>query len=397
MELFKSFFKMKLPAVLTVLLLLSPPLRAFGQEVFKIGAIFPLSGAYGAWGLAQMRGNELMAEKINASGGVKVGGKQYQIKLIQADEKTDFNVALSQANKLIFNEGLKFILGPNLSGSTLAVQPVSEPQKVLLLPTSYSPKILGPDKKYSFRLYASGTERTAAVFLYLKKYRPDIKTIGSIGPNDETGWGTSTEIRKKAEEAGFKVVFKDFFERGTTDFYPLLTKLMQNPPDALVPHSVPPPVFNLLVKQKHELGFKGLIITPSFVELPILKAQVSPEAMEGIIFQTPDFTGPRALPGHRELYEAYLAKYKEQFSTTTTVTYCYLHILKLALEKAGTFDTTKVAETLETLEGDFPYGRFTMGGLKTYGLNHQVVEPIFMSEIKKAELAPLPPVTPTVP
>ncbi|MEW6262710.1 MAG: ABC transporter substrate-binding protein [Thermodesulfobacteriota bacterium] len=373
------------------------PGPAGAEEVLKIGALFPFSGSIATWGLASFRGVDLMADKINREGGIKVGGKVYKIELIKADDKSDFNVALAQANKFIFNDKIRYIMGPVMSGATLAILPVSEPEKVIVCSTSYSPKVLGPDKKYSFRLMGAGNERTDAIYLFLKAHRPDLKTVGSIGPNDETGWGTAEYIHKKAVDLGLTSAFKDFYQRGTNDFYPLLTKMMQKPPDVLIPHSVPPGEFALLMKQKHELGYKGLIITPSHAEPPMLVEKSGAEAVEGLIFQTPEFTGPRALPGHRELHDAYLAKYKETFNTTSAATYTYLLVIKAAMEKANSLDTTKVAETISTLEIPGPFGPIKFGGEKTYGMKHQIVESIFLSEIKKGVISPLATVTPPVP
>ena len=70
---------------------------------------------------------------------------------------------------------------------------------------------------------------------------------------------------------------------------------------------------------------------------------------------------------------------------------------KMAIEKAGSLDTTAVAKAMENLEGEYPYGRFSMGGVKTYGSRHQISEPIFFSEIKNGALVGLGSVTPPVP
>ncbi len=367
------------------------------METLRIGVLLSFSGGYGPWGHGCMRGFEVMAEKINEEGGIRVGDKRYRIELIKSDNKTDFNVALAGANRLVFKEGIRYILGPMMSGATLAVQPVTEKNKVITLNFSYSPKVLGAEKKYSFRLFPAGSENMKAIFLYISKHYPDVKTVGSIGPNDETGWGTAEAVLAQCDKYGLKHIFKDFFQRGTDDFFPILTRLMTKNPGVLIPHSVSPPSMALLMKQKFQLGYKGKILSPSHFDPKKLAAKAGTEAIEGLIHQSPDFEGELAASGHRELYSRYAKTYKEDFTPVSAAAYPYLWYLKMAIEKAGTLDTTAVAEAMVNLKGEGPYGPVSMGGLKTYGANHQVVEPIFMSIIKNGKNVGLAPVTPPVP
>jgi branched-chain amino acid transport system substrate-binding protein len=367
------------------------------METLKMGVLLSFSGGYGPWGHGCNRGFEVMADKINEEGGIKVGDKRYRIELVKSDNKSDFNVALAGANRLIFQNGINYILGPMMSGATLAVQPVTEKNKVLTFCFSYSPKVLGAEKKYSFRLFPAGSENMKAIFMYISKHHPDLKTVGSIGPNDETGWGTAKAVKSQADKYGLQHTFKDFFQRGTDDFFPILTRLMTKNPDILIPHSVPPPSMALLLKQKHQMGYKGIIISPSHFDPTKLSAKAGKEAIEGLIHQAPDIEGPLATDGHRELHKRYMEKYKDDFIPVSASAYPYLWYIKMAIEKAGTLETTAVAEAMRNLKGEGPYGPVTMGGLKTYGSNSQIVEPIFMSIIKDGKNVGLQPVTPPVP
>jgi branched-chain amino acid transport system substrate-binding protein len=373
--------------VIAVLSIFLPAnLLAASNDTFRLGVLLPLSGGGAPWGIATLRSFELMADKINTEGGVRVGGKSYQIELVKADTKTNFDNALAQANRLIFDQKIKYIMGPIISGCVLAILPVTEKNKVMVMSLAYSPKVLGADKKYSFRLYAAGNERIPALFDYLKKNHPEVKTIGLIGPNDETGWGNSKFAKKSAEEFGFKVTFEDFVQRGTTDYFPILTKLMTKNPDALIIHSIPPGSTALLIQQKFQLGYKGLVLSPSHFDYKMLKAKAGAEAVEGFIYQTPDISSIDTPPGMLELVKNYEKKYKEDFDPVSIAGYCMIWVLKMAIEKANTFDTTAVAKAMENLEGDYPYGKFSMGGLKSYGAKHQIVEPIFFSQIKDGKV-----------
>src|ERR1700733_6115209 len=60
---------------------------AIAQEELKIGGIGPLSGGGTAWGLAVQRGVEMAIDEVNKAGGLKVGEKTYQPKLIMYDDQ----------------------------------------------------------------------------------------------------------------------------------------------------------------------------------------------------------------------------------------------------------------------------------------------------------------------
>lgn len=351
-------------------------------EKLRIGALWEISGGASPWGIPMMRAMEMAADKINAQGGIKVGDKKYEIELVKADAKSNFDVALSQANRLIFDEKVKYINGPILSGASLAILPVTEANKVVVMHASASPKTLGPDKPHAFRLYPSMCELMGSVFQTLAKDRSAFKKVGLLGPNDESGWGTSEIGKGLAKEGGIEVVFEDFYQRGTTDFFPVLTKVMAKNPDVLIPHALSGGDMALLLQQSRQLGYKGLIFAASNYEAKTMVAKAGPAA-EGFRYQAPDFVGTTATPMMRELLKTYEERYKDSFDPAGVGNeYHQLFVLKQAIEKAGTIDTTSVARAMESLEGEIYLGRFSFGGIKTYGIRHQIAYPIPISEIK---------------
>jgi branched-chain amino acid transport system substrate-binding protein len=257
--------------------------------------------------------------------------------------------------------------------------------------------VLGSDKHYSFRLSPSFSERVPALYMYLNKQRGDAKKVAFVGPNDETGWGNSKVAKDYAKEYGLDVVFEDFVQRGTNDFFPVLTKVMSKNPDVIIPLAFPPGETTLLLQQAHQLGYKKIMIAPAYFDPNLLIAKAGPEAVEGFVFLAPDMTGPSSTAGMRELYKGYNEKYKEEYNPIAFPGYVFLWVLKMAIEKAGTLDTTVVAKTMENLEGEMPYGRFSMGGAKTYGAKRQIVYPIFLSQFKNGKAEFIQSFTPPVP
>src|SRR3974390_3025424 len=99
---------------------------ANAQETLKIGVIADLSGAAAVWGQAVQGGVELAAKETNAAGGLKVGGKTYKLEVIAYDDQYQAAKAVTAANRLIDQDGVKFIMGTFSSAGALATKPIME-------------------------------------------------------------------------------------------------------------------------------------------------------------------------------------------------------------------------------------------------------------------------------
>ncbi|MCJ7493379.1 MAG: ABC transporter substrate-binding protein, partial [Deltaproteobacteria bacterium] len=127
--------------------LIFPALSYSGPEkVLQIGAIFPLSGRGATWGLAAQKAITIKQKEVNARGGLNVGGEKYKIEIIWEDDKYNAATGRMAAEKLVNRDKVMFILGSQSSAVLLAVQPITEPQKILFLLNSYAKEVLSPDK-----------------------------------------------------------------------------------------------------------------------------------------------------------------------------------------------------------------------------------------------------------
>jgi branched-chain amino acid transport system substrate-binding protein len=231
------------------------------------------------------------------------------------------------------------------------------------------------------------------------KHRPDLKTIAMLAPNNEAGWGTSKMAKKHAETMGYKQVTEEFVDHAVIDFFPVLSKMVSKKPDAIILNSITPGNTALILQQVRQLGYKGVVAAQSLYDTNMVVEKAGVKAVEGFIFRSLNLLAEDATPEMRDFYNSYTKKYKEELSPIAPSTYPALSILKMAIEKAGTLDTTAVAKAMEKIEGKHPWGRgsFLMGGLKTFGANHQIVEPVWLVILKNGKAVNLPLVTPPVP
>ena len=108
------------------------------EKVVKIGAILPLTGDGAKYGKSAKNGIDLAIEDINKKGGIL--GRQ--VKVIYEDSQADASKAVSAFRKIVNVEHIKFILGPLSSTEVLAVAPIANKEKVIILaPAASAPQI----------------------------------------------------------------------------------------------------------------------------------------------------------------------------------------------------------------------------------------------------------------
>ena len=99
---------------------------ASAEDVITLGAAVSETGKYSTNGVFTEKGYQLAVDKINSQGGVKVGGKTYKLAVKFYDDESSPARGAELVDRLIKQDGIKFILGPYSSGLTKAIAPETE-------------------------------------------------------------------------------------------------------------------------------------------------------------------------------------------------------------------------------------------------------------------------------
>jgi branched-chain amino acid transport system substrate-binding protein len=360
----------------------SPP------EILKIGLIMPLSGGGAPWGLAIRAGAEMYADDINSSGGIDVGGKKYTVKIVAEDDKYLAPDAVKAANKLIFEDNVKFIIGTVGSPGAIAIAPLCDENKVMRWTTAGNDAVIGPTHPLCFRVGVPWGAQAGAIFDYIAKTYPEVKNAATIDPSGAGGEFVAQQCVAAGQARGWKNVATEFYERGTTDFYPLITKILATKPDLINFDSVAPGDLALMVKQAKELGYSGKMSSVSALDKDILTKIAGAAAVEGFMGQSgsPD---DLCQPG-KDLYARIKAKYGKEFGDPLMMLTWYemASSIVTGIKQAGTLDVEKVKVAVQN--GRF-YSRavcaeFSYGGEKTYGIKNQIISPVLVYQILDGKL-----------
>jgi branched-chain amino acid transport system substrate-binding protein len=237
--------KLKLGAGVAALGLVGALLQpAFGaDDELKIGVVAAESGSFVSAGNTIVAAAKLASQKINDSGGIKVGGKVYKINLDVRDNRTDVNVTIASAQELVNDVGVKAIWGTETHDYSIAMTKITGPAKVLQfsgnssLGSALNAQSVAPGGPlhYTFQTepqewQRSGSTAKGALALLspMMSKKPKLSVV-FVG-NDATGQYLSSHYVKALEGDGQKVeVVK--YPPDTTDFLPLLTRIKGMHPD----------------------------------------------------------------------------------------------------------------------------------------------------------------------
>ena len=104
------------------------------NKVLKIGFVGVTSGPAAAWGTSNVRSMQTLADWWNATGGVKIGDDTYDIDIVTFDDQKDPKRAIAGMEKMA-QEGIHYVVGPNVDDGAAAVRPVAEKRGSSISPT----------------------------------------------------------------------------------------------------------------------------------------------------------------------------------------------------------------------------------------------------------------------
>jgi len=176
--------------LIAVILVASPFLvasaKAAPAETLKIGAIVSMTGFASASEVLIWEGIQLFEQWINEQGGITIKGQPYVIKFIAEDGKSSADGAVAAATKLVYDHGVKFLVGPVMPFMVVASGSVTEPAKVIrvALYNCYMPDEYGAKTPYTFIANDCTVDFMTPNMQYLKEAYPQAKAITVLTPDD---------------------------------------------------------------------------------------------------------------------------------------------------------------------------------------------------------------------
>lgn len=206
----------------------------------NVGVILPLSGANAQFGVNSRNAIELVADEVNAAGGIAaLGGAK--VNLIVADSTSTPTTAGTVAQRIIAQNSVVAILGAFASSLTLAVSEVTERRGIPLLTMSFSDQVTGRGFQNIFQVVSKASTLGRAQFdgtVAIAKAAGETIERAAILYED-TAYGTSQAqgLREAAKAAGVAVPLDEGYPLGITDATPLVAKLRASGAQVVFPVS----------------------------------------------------------------------------------------------------------------------------------------------------------------
>lgn len=218
-----------------------------GGGTIKVGAVLPLTTSAAQWGGPARDAAMMAVEEINTKGGVK--GKKIELEI--EDDQCDPTTGVSAAQKILSSGKPIAFLGAVCSSVSLAIAPVAESNKVVLISPASTTPLLTNAGDYVFRVIPTDALRGEIFAKYINSQ--GIKNVSVLYINNEGGVGNQKTFTDNFERLGGKVLSSEAYPQDTRDVRAQLTKIKQQNPSAIVIVSYPDDT-PIVMRQAQELG-----------------------------------------------------------------------------------------------------------------------------------------------
>ncbi len=313
----------------------------------RLGVNAELTGSKPTVGDSCKKAAELLAEQVNKDGGLKVGDKKYLIKLFIEDNEDKAESAAAAAQKLISQNNVLAVIGPNASGNAIPAARICEDAGVIMIsPWSTNPKTT-EGKKFVFRACFLDDFQGQVMAKFARENLQAQTAAVLYDVASEYNKGIAEFFKKFFEASGGKVVAFESYTKDDKDFSSQLTTIKAaNPQVLFLPNyynEVP-----LQAQQARRLGLTCAIIgSDSWGSQELLT--LGAKDLEGSYFSThyaPDIATEKA----QKFIRDYEARYGKKPDDVAALTYDAGQLLLAAIAKAGTLDRKKVRDALATIE-----------------------------------------------
>lgn len=357
------------------------PARA-ANSVLKIGFVGVTSGPAAAWGISNVRSMQARAAWLNELGGVKIGDTTYDIEIVTFDDQKDPKRAIAGMEKMA-QEGIHYVVGPNVDDGAAAVRPVAEQNGIMYFPYAFPKELYAPPASNAILGMVANYQSGPAIYKYLKDNK-GVKTVAFVAANESDPLSQRDGGVAAAKALGLEVVSASItYQVDTTDFTPVITPVVKLQPDLLVLSGVAPANAPQLIRSARELGYQGLISTETAQDATVLQEGAG-DLANGFISVGGASTPEIATDAMNEFVSRYTKMFGEYNDESNTKVYALEYILEtLKANPAAMTDVKEFQATMESFEAPNPYmkgdAKLKYVGMTSFGQKRQVSVPLVVN------------------
>jgi branched-chain amino acid transport system substrate-binding protein len=373
---------MKLRYVLSLLFIGSLIVTACGGAAggggpVKVALLAPMSGQVKTFGESTKNAVDIAVAEWNAAG----GAAGHQIQLVVEDSQCSAEPAVNAANKVIDQDGVKFIIGEVCSSASIPVSEIAGAKKVVQIsPTSTNPSVTvgadGKTKPYIFRAcFIDPFQGTVGANFALKTLKAKTAFIMLDQGNDYVR-GLAEFFEKAFVAGGGTVVGKETYTKDDTDFSAILAKVADTKPDVLyLPDYYN--IVNLVGAQVKQRNLNVVMMGGDGWD----SSDLDLKAADGGYF-TNHYSAEDTRPIVQDWVKKYNAKYGSAPDALATLGYDAANMLFTAMKNSNSVDPDKVKDALASLK-DFD----GVSGKMSIDAQHNPVKSAVVLQVKDGKVS----------
>lgn len=382
---------LKMAGTVALAAVISHPSAALAQEkTLKIGQLGVMSGAEASWGLVNKYAAQATAAMWNEKGGVEIGGEKYRIEIVSVDDRNDPKLTVSGAERLMGEEGIHYVIGPNTDVTATSVRPIAEKYNAIYFPYASSRSLFTKPAENAVMGMVASYQVAPAILEVLKNER-GVKKVAFVARNDSDGLSNRDDGVAAAKKLDLDVVVADAtYEPNVTDFFPVMSNVVDKAPDLIFLPASAPSNTPLLMRAARELGYTGLFASDSGQDIKVI-TEMAGDGGDGLIS-----IGGASTP---EIRSAYMDEFIKQYTKVAgewndeagTKVYA-LEVILATLQAAGPAaieDASLFKKAIPDFSMRNPFlkeeSALSYTGETDYGQKRQIGVPLVLTETKGGE------------
>jgi branched-chain amino acid transport system substrate-binding protein len=287
------------------------PRVAAAKTPYKVGAVFSVTGRASFLGEPEKKTAVMIEEQINKSGGIN----GHPLKLVLYDDESDETKCVLAVKRLIKSDRVPVIIGPSVSGNSLAVVKICNDAKVPLVSCAASIKIVTPvkERKWIFKVPQSDSLAVERIYDYILK--KGLHKVAIMTVTDGFGASGREELLRLAPTMGIQIVADERYGPKDTDLTAQLTRIRGTDAQAIVNWSVGPTQI-LAVKNWYDLGMTSVPLFQSHGFGSLKNIELAGGAAEGVLCPLGRVNIPNLVPAdnpQKGVIMAYNKAYEEKY------------------------------------------------------------------------------------
>ncbi|NLC96751.1 MAG: ABC transporter substrate-binding protein [Erysipelotrichaceae bacterium] len=329
-----------------------------GQETYKIGLHYEMTGAVADYGNAELKGTELAIKQANEAAGYE------KYVSVTYDNKSDSTEAVTIATTLA-SDGVVGVVGPATSGASAAsYQILNDAQVIVMSPSATQNNITlsDPNNKdsdvydYVFRICFEDSYQGAAMAQYAVDSLKATKAVIYGDTASDYSKGLMEAFDTQFKNIGGEIIATEYYTAGDTDFSAVLTNIKGMDFDVLYIAGY----YNeagLIIKQAKEMGIEKVIIGADGFDSESLVELAGADNLNDVYYTTA-YTTVDASEALQAFIEAYKAEYNEDPAMFAALAYDATNVLIKGIEEAGS-DPAALQAAINAIDFSGVTGDFT--------------------------------------